>query len=56
MDPPIGLLQEEVLDVADLAVGGMDVVPGDRFGAPQMLIASGWLNMGKILDTPAESQ
>ena len=39
MDPPIGILDKEVLDVTDLAVAGMDMVRGDRFDAAEMRIA-----------------
>src|SRR5664280_861614 len=36
MNAPIGILDEEVVDVADLAVARMDMITGDRFDATEM--------------------
>src|SRR5208282_2289003 len=38
MDAPIGILHEEVLDMAELAVARMDVVPRHGFDAAQMRV------------------
>ena len=51
MDAPIGILDEEVLDVTDLAVAGMDMISGDRFNAAQMRIVVVSLSGGNILLT-----
>ena len=49
LDTPIGIFDEEVLDVTDLAVAGVDMVPGDRFDAAQMRIVVASLSGGNIL-------
>jgi len=33
MDAPIGVFQDEVFDVTDLAVGSVDMIPSHRFDA-----------------------
>src|SRR5579884_380767 len=38
-DAPAGIVHEKILDVADLAVDGMDMVPGDGGDAAKMRIA-----------------
>src|SRR5271166_3383636 len=55
MDAPIGILQEEVLDVTDLAVAGVDMIPGDRFNAAEMRIVVALLRRGNILCAPHRS-
>ena len=54
MDAPIGILHEEVLDVTDLAVTGMDVVPGHRFDAAQMRIVVVSPSIGDLLLMPPD--
>ena len=53
MDAPIGILHEEVLDVTDLAVAGMDMVPGDRFDTAEMRIVVTSLSSDNVLRAPA---
>ena len=48
MDAPIGILHEEVLNVTELAVTRMDVLPGDRFDAAQMRIVVASPSIGNI--------
>jgi hypothetical protein len=38
MDAPIGILHKEVLDVTNLPVAGLDMVPSDRFDAAEMRV------------------
>src|SRR5579872_14858 len=51
MDAPIGILHEKVSDVTDLAVAGMDMVPGDCFDASEMRVAV-VLAAGNVLLAP----
>jgi hypothetical protein len=37
-DVPVGIIHEEILDMTYLAVGGMDMVPGDGCDAAKMRI------------------
>ena len=52
MDTPIGILDEEVIDVANLAVARMDMIPGDRFDAAEMRIIVTPLRSGNIFVAP----
>jgi len=38
MNAPIGILYEEVLDVTDLAIARMNMIPGDRINAAKMWV------------------
>ena len=49
VDAPVGIFQEEVFDVADLAVAGMDTVSGDRCNAAKVRIAAVSLSIGDFL-------
>src|ERR1019366_5597676 len=45
-DAPVGVIHEEVLDMPYLAVGGMDMVPGDSRDAAEMRITLVGLSVG----------
>src|SRR5271169_5098939 len=53
MDAPIGILHKEVLDVTNLPVAGVDMVPGDRFDAAEMrIIAASRSSCNSLLALP----
>jgi hypothetical protein len=52
MDAPIGVIDEEILDVADLAVAGIDMIFGDGFDAAQMSVVATCLGLGDLFVAP----
>jgi hypothetical protein len=51
-NPPIGILDEEVLGMTDLAVAGMDVTLGDPLDAAQMHVVAVSLGIGNCILAP----
>jgi hypothetical protein len=45
-DDPVGIINEEILDMTYLTVGGMDMVPGDSCDATEMRITLVGLSIG----------
>src|SRR5207342_2525341 len=50
-DGPVGIINEEILDMTYLTVGGMDMVPSDSCDATEMRITFVGLRVGATLIT-----